>query len=109
MSIVIFWILKQAEENTTISAGNVNEHANRALKHCLSIVTAIFQKDLRRECKRFVILTAEEKKQRAEYQRKYRKRNPLQIAEANKRYWSRKVRELKAVEQLKAKGAKINE
>ena len=43
-----------------------------------------------------MILTQKEKQQRAKYQREYRKRNPLQVAEANKRYWTRKVKELRA-------------
>lgn len=45
-----------------------------------------------------VILTPEEKKQRAEYMRRYRKRNPLQTAENNLRYWEKKVRELREKE-----------
>lgn len=45
-----------------------------------------------------VILSLEEKKQRAEYMRKYRKRNPLQTAEANKRYWTRRVKELRTLQ-----------
>ena len=47
-----------------------------------------------------MILSKQEKAARAKYQRDYRKKNPLQIAESNKRYWTRKVKELRAKEAL---------
>ena len=43
-------------------------------------------------------MSPEEKEQRAAYMRRYRKQNPLQTAEINKRYWTRRVKELRAEE-----------
>lgn len=45
-----------------------------------------------------MILSQREKQQRAAYMRKYRKRNPLQTAETNMRYWNRRVKQLRAAE-----------
>lgn len=50
-----------------------------------------------------MILSAKEKKQRAEYARRYRKENPLQYAEQQKRYWTRRVKQLKAQAEGKGK------
>lgn len=76
---------------------------SRALGLYLSIVTTTRVKEANKKRGDNLILSQEEKAARARYMRKYRERNPLQYAEQQKRYWSRKVRELRAKEAQKEK------